>query len=72
MVLYDEIITKEHNTSYWGRDKTIDLLNRNFTIPGLHNLIINKISKYDTCQRNKSLKHKRYRLLDLLDLSNRP
>jgi hypothetical protein len=57
--LYDEIITKEHNTGHWGRDKTIDLINRNFTIPGLHTLVIDKISKCDTCQRNKSLKHKR-------------
>jgi hypothetical protein len=70
--LYNEIITKEHNTGHWGRDKTIDLINRNFTIPGLHNLVIDKISKCDTCQRNKSLKHKRYGLLDPLDLPNRP
>jgi hypothetical protein len=72
VVLNMEIIEKEHSTGHWGRDKTIDLINRNFIIQEVDKLVTNLISKCDTCQRHKTTKHKRYGLLNLLQLPNRP
>lgn len=70
--IFERIISTEHKVGHWGRDKTIDLLKRNFSIPGLDKMVLNYITSCDTCQRNKSSRHKRYGLLNPLKLPNRP
>lgn len=48
--VYDKIIQKEHSTTYWGRDKSIEIINWNFYINDLYNKVATIIAKCDKCQ----------------------
>jgi hypothetical protein len=47
--LYNCIIKKEQNTEHWGRDKTINLINRNFSIPEINIQITDLTRECNTC-----------------------
>jgi hypothetical protein len=70
--VHDEIIEKEHSTAHWGRDQTIEIITRNFYINNLYNKVAAIISRCNTCQQNKNSTHKRYRLLNPLDVPSTP
>lgn len=56
---------------HFGQDKTEELVSRNFHWSGLHEWIRRYVSTCAHCQRNKSTRHKRYGLLDPLELPAR-
>ena len=56
---------------HFGQDKTEELISRNFHWPGMHEWIRDYVSTCAHCQRNKSTRHKRYGLLDPLELPAR-
>src|SRR5450759_3860774 len=50
-------------TGYLGIDKTIKLVTRDYTWPGIQKDVIDHVKGCDTCVRIKHDKHKSYRLL---------
>jgi transposase InsO family protein len=70
--MWEDILRKEHAAAHWGRDKTIELISRNFSIPCLRKKVENLIQKCDPCQRYKNRTHKKYGLLNPLELATAP
>ena len=58
--------------NHFDRDKTLELLQRNYCWPNLEERVKNCVRTYNTCQCNKSTRHKKYGPLKPLDLPYRP
>ena len=70
--MWNYVLKEQHDRGHWGRDKTIELLDRNFHIPDIRNKVDKLIKEYDDCQRYKNRRHKRYGLLDPLEIPYKP
>lgn len=57
---------------HFGRDKTMELITRNYYWPDLENWVRGYVRTCDACQRNKTARHKKYGLLKPLDVPYRP
>ena len=69
------IIKEHHDTKiagHFGRDKTYELIKRNFWFPGLEPFIRKYVSSCDICQRNKARRHKPYGELNSLEVPYTP
>ena len=70
-----EIAESEHDSKFaghFGRHKRLELITRSFFWPKMDEWIRNYICSCDTCQRNKSSRHAKYRLLQPLDTPYAP
>jgi len=47
-------------TGHLRRDKTVDLMKRNYYWPNMEELVRNYVRTCDACQRNKTARHKKY------------
>jgi len=45
---------------HFGRDKTLDLMKRNYYWPNIEEWVRNYVRTCDACQRNKTARHKKY------------
>jgi hypothetical protein len=69
------IMTYCHDTplaGHFGVFKTYDLVARTFHWPGMRNYIKKYVLSCDTCQRNKTARHKKYGLLKSLPVPDHP
>lgn len=57
---------------HFGLQKTFELVNRTFYWPGMRQFVKTFVSSCDTCQRNKSPRHKPYGLLQSLPIPETP
>ena len=57
---------------HFGRDKTMELLTRNYYWPNLDNWVRTYVKTCDACQRNKTARHKKYGRLQPLEVPYRP
>jgi hypothetical protein len=57
---------------HFGRDKTLELINRNYYWPNIEQWVRNYVRTCDACQRNKAARHKPYGRLQPLDLPYSP
>ena len=57
---------------HFGRDKTLELLTRNYYWPNLDEWVKTYVKTCDACQRNKTARHKKYGRLQPLDIPYRP
>ena len=55
-----------------GRDKTMELLTRNYYWPNLDDWVRTYVKTCDACQRNKTARHKKYGRLQPLEVPYRP
>ena len=55
----------------FGRDKTLELLTRNYYWPNLEEWVTTYVRTCDACQRNKTARHKKYGRLQPLDVPYR-
>jgi hypothetical protein len=70
-----KIVKDHHDTKvagHFGRDKTYELIKRNFWFPGLEPFIRKYVSSCDICQRNKARRHKPYGELNSLEVPYTP
>ena len=69
-------VVKEHHDSkfagHFERDKTYEMIKRNFWFPGLEAFVRKYVSSCDICQRNKSRRHKPYGELQSLEVPYTP
>lgn len=73
--LREEILHDEHDSQlagHMGQDKTTELIKRNYYWPGMDVDIADYVRSCDQCQRNKSSRHRRYGLLQPLELAVAP
>lgn len=73
--LRQEIMTDAHDSrvaGHFGRHKTEDKIKANFYWPKMDEDIRDYVRSCDTCQRNKSSRHKKFGLLDPLEIPYRP
>jgi hypothetical protein len=69
------ILHTEHNSpvaGYFGQDKMIELIQRNFWWPKMDQEIIEYVRSYLECQKDKASRHKPYGLLSPLELPYAP
>ena len=59
-------------SGHFGIKKTFELVNRTYTWPGLRQFIKKFVVSCDTCQRNKSVQHKPFGLLQSLPVPESP
>jgi hypothetical protein len=57
---------------HFGQKKTLEIITRNFYWPKIEEWIIEYVGTWDTCQRMKSPRHAKFRLLQPLELSYSP
>ena len=57
---------------HFGRDKTMELLTRNYYWPNLDDWVRTYAKTCDACQRNKTARHKKYGRLQPLEVPYRP
>ena len=57
---------------HFGRDKTLELISRNYYWPNLDEWVREYVRTCDDCQRNKTRRHKKYGRLQPLDVPYRP
>jgi len=57
---------------HFGRDKTLDLMKRNYYWPNMEEWVRNYVWTCDACQRNKTARHKKYGKLVPLEIPSRP
>jgi hypothetical protein len=57
---------------HWGQAKTLELMTRNWYWPKMEEFVDNYVSSCDPCQHNKSRRHKRFGLLQPLELAYAP
>jgi transposase InsO family protein len=70
-----EVLKKEHDSKiagHFGRERTIELITRNFYWPGLEEEVRNYCNKCDSCQRTKAPRHAKHGLLHPLELPSSP
>ena len=69
-------ILKAENASrvagHFGQFKTLERIMANFYWPKMDQEVEEYARSCDSCQRNKATRHKKYGLLDPLDIPNRP
>ena len=58
--------------SHFGRDKTMELLTRNYYWPTLEDLVSTYVKTCDACQRNKTARHKKYSRLQPQEVTYHP
>jgi hypothetical protein len=69
------IIKSEHDSKiagHFGRDRTLELVSRNFYWPKMEDDIRKYCNKCDNCQRTKSPRHVKHGLLHPLELASKP
>ena len=69
------VTRQAHDTKvagHFGRDKTLELLTRNYHWPNLDEWVKTYVKTCDACQRNQTVRHKKYGLLQPLDIPYRP
>ena len=57
---------------HFGRDKTLELMKRNYYWPNMEDWVRNYVKTCDACQRNKTSKHAKYGALKPLDIPYAP
>jgi len=57
---------------HFGRDKTLDLINRNYYCPNIEEWVRNYVRSGEACQRNKTAMLKKYGKLVPLEVPSRP
>jgi len=57
---------------HFGRDKTLDLMKRNYYWPNMEEWVRNYVRACDACQPNKTERHKKYGKLVPLEIPSRP
>jgi len=57
---------------HFGRDKTLDLMKRNYYWPNMEEWVRKYVRTCDACQRNKTARHKKYGKLIPLEIPSRP
>jgi len=57
---------------HFGRDKTLDLMERNFHWPNMEEWVRNYVRTCDACQCNKTARHKKHGKLVPLEIPSRP
>jgi hypothetical protein len=57
---------------HFGRDKTLELMKRNYYWPNMEEWVRNYVRTCDACQRNKTARHKKYGKLVPLEIPSRP
>src|SRR4051812_47989376 len=70
-----KILAAEHDSriaGHFGIYKTMDRVRANFFWQDMDKEVEQYVRTCDTCQRNKSTRHKRFGLLEPLDIPNRP
>jgi len=45
---------------HFGRDKTLELMKRDYDWPNMEDWVRNYVHTCDACQRNKTIRHKKY------------
>jgi hypothetical protein len=69
------VLAQHHDTKvagHFGRDKTYELVKRNFWFPGLEAFVRKYVSSCDVCQRNKARRHRPYGELQSLEIPYTP
>ena len=70
-----EVAIDSHDSrvaGHFGQEKTLELMTRNFYWPELDKWINEYVRSCDICQRNKSPRHKKFGLLQPLELPSSP
>ena len=70
-----EVAQNDHDSKvagHFGIDKTVELIKRNYFWPDMDKWISEYVSTCDNCQRNKGARHRRYGLLQPLELPYAP
>jgi len=57
---------------HFGRDKTLDLMKRNYYWHNMEEWVRNYVRTCDACQRNKTARHKKYGKQVPLEIPSRP
>jgi hypothetical protein len=73
--LRETVLKVEHDSKvagHWGAGKTVEIVGRNFHWPNMDDQIRQYFHQCDSCQRNKSSRHRRNGLLHPLELPNAP
>ena len=73
--LKNKILKAEHDSrvaGHYGQFKTLEWIKANFYWPKMDQEVEEYVRSCDSCQRNKATQHKKYGLLDSLDIPNRP
>ena len=73
--LKTEILKAEHDSrvaGHFGQFKTLERIKANFFWPKMDQEVEEYVHSCDSCQRNKATRHKKYGLLDPMDIPNRP
>jgi len=73
--LKNKILQAEHDSQvagHFGQFKTLERIKANFYWPRMEDEVEEYVRSCDSCQRNKTVRHKKYGLLDPLDIPNRP
>ena len=71
----NKILKAEHNSRiarHFGQFKTLERIKANFYWPKMDKEVEEYVRSCDSCQRNKATRHKKYALLDPLEIPNRP
>jgi hypothetical protein len=69
------ILKNDHDSrvaGHFGQFKTLERVKANFYWPKMDDEVDEYVRSCDSCQRNKATRHKKYGLLDPLDVPNRP
>ena len=70
-----EVLKKEHDSKiagHFGRERTMELITRNFYWPNLEDDVRSYCNNCDSCQRTKSPRHAKHGLLHPLELPSSP
>ena len=73
--LNNKILKAEHDSrvaGHFGQFKTLERIKANFYWPKMDQEVEEYVRSCDSCQQNKATRHKKYGLLDPLDIPNRP
>jgi hypothetical protein len=73
--LRNMILNAEHDSKvagHFGQYKTLERVKANFYWPKMELEVEEYVRSCDSCQRNKAARHKKFGLLDPLDIPNRP
>ena len=73
--LKNKILKSEHDSrvaGHFGQFKTLERIKANFYWPKMDQEVEEYVRSCDSCQRNKASRHKKYGLLDPLEIPNRP
>ena len=73
--LKNKILKAEHDSriaGHFGQFKTLERIKANFYWSKMDQEVEEYVCSCDSCQRNKATRHKKYGLLDPLDIPNRP